>query len=60
MRSTKTPRLHDPLAGHELDLPALDPAAEEREGIAFASGDLGRLPVAALNRLPLVSSSNTC
>src|SRR5262249_28158795 len=42
MRSAKTPRLDDPLARHKLDLPALNPATEDREGIAFASCDLGR------------------
>ena len=42
MRSAKTPRLHDPLARHKLDLAARYPTTEDREGIAFAIGDLGR------------------
>ena len=42
MGVAETPRLHDPLAWHELDLAPLDPAGEEREGITFAICDLGR------------------
>jgi hypothetical protein len=43
MLSAETPRLHDPLARHELNLPALDPAAEELEGLAFTIHAFGRL-----------------
>jgi hypothetical protein len=44
MGSAKTPGLHDPLARYKLDLAALHPTTEKRERIAFAIGDLGRLP----------------
>src|SRR5689334_19439601 len=44
MRSAKTPRLYDSLPRHKLDLPALHATTEDREGIAFSIGDLGRLP----------------
>jgi hypothetical protein len=36
MGIAEPPRLHDPLPRHELDLPALDPAVEQRERRACA------------------------
>jgi hypothetical protein len=56
----QTPRLHNTLAWHKLDLPALHATSEKRGGITFAICISAGCPVAALNRLPLVSSLNTC
>src|SRR5215470_2164676 len=41
MRRAKTPRLHNPLARHQLDLSALHSTTEDREGITFAVCDVG-------------------
>ena len=43
MRSAKTPRLHEPLARHKLDLTPLHPTTKDGEWVAFAIGDLGWL-----------------
>src|SRR6476659_9449405 len=43
MRSAKTPRLHEPLTRHKLDLTPLHPTTKDGEWVAFAIGDLGWL-----------------
>src|SRR5215472_6420235 len=42
MRGAKAPRLHHPLARHQLDLSALHSPTKDGEGITFAIGNLGR------------------
>jgi hypothetical protein len=57
MFAAEAPRLDHPLAGHQLDLPALHAAAEQRESLALLVAHARGCPVAAANLSPSVSTA---
>ena len=57
MGAAEAPRLDHALAGHQLDLPALDAAAEQREYLTLPVAELRGCPVAAANFAPSVSTA---